>query len=60
MTQPIKSIFLKKGNESHQGKVFIVDTNVLVSGLITKDNNSPTAQILDFMLIGNNFIFAFT
>jgi len=33
-------------------KIFIVDTNVLAAGLITKDKNSPTAQILDLVLTG--------
>lgn len=33
-------------------KIFIVDTNVLIAGLITKDNKSPTARILDLMLTG--------
>ncbi|MBZ0115114.1 MAG: putative toxin-antitoxin system toxin component, PIN family [Thermoanaerobaculia bacterium] len=30
----------------------VVDTNVLVSGLLTSDENSPTARILDAMLSG--------
>ncbi len=33
-------------------KVFVVDTNVLVAGLITAEVNSPTALILDAMLSG--------
>ena len=33
-------------------KVFIVDTNVVVSGLIGTDPNSPPAWILDAMLDG--------
>ena len=33
-------------------KIFIVDTNVVVSGLISSDSNSPPAQILDAMLEG--------
>ena len=32
--------------------LFIIDTNVLVSGLITKDKSSPTARLLDAMLDG--------
>lgn len=32
--------------------VFIVDTNVVVAGLITNDEQSPVAQILDGMLTG--------
>ncbi|MEW5891392.1 MAG: putative toxin-antitoxin system toxin component, PIN family [Pseudomonadota bacterium] len=34
-------------------RVFIVDTNVLVAGLITRDTTSPTALILDAMLTGD-------
>ena len=33
-------------------KVFIIDTNVLVAGVITKDNQSPTVQIVDAILTG--------
>ena len=33
-------------------KIFIVDTNVVVSGLISSDSNSPPARILDAMLEG--------
>lgn len=33
-------------------KVFIVDTNVLTAGLITKDAQSPVARIVDHMLSG--------
>lgn len=36
-------------------RVFIVDTNVLVAGLITAERQSPTAQILDAMLSGEIF-----
>ena len=36
-------------------RVFIVDTNVLVAGLITAERQSPTAQILDAMLTGKIF-----
>ena len=32
--------------------LFIVDTNVLVAGLITSQPSSPTAQVLDAMLDG--------
>ena len=32
---------------------FIVDTNVLVAGLITSQPSSPTAQVLDAMLNGH-------
>jgi len=32
--------------------VFVVDTNVVVSGLITRDPSSPTAQLLSWMLAG--------
>ena len=34
-------------------KVVIIDTNVLVAGLITNQPDSPTAQILDSMLNGS-------
>lgn len=30
--------------------VFIIDTNVVVAGLLTRHNDSPVAQILDSML----------
>ena len=33
-------------------KIFIVDRNVVVSGLISSDLNSPPALILDAMLEG--------
>lgn len=33
-------------------QAFIVDTNVVVAGLITNDDQSPVAQILDGMLSG--------
>jgi putative PIN family toxin of toxin-antitoxin system len=33
-------------------RLFIVDTNVLVAGLITSQPASPTAQVLDAMLDG--------
>ncbi len=33
-------------------QAFIVDTNVVVAGLITNDEQSPVAQILDGMLTG--------
>jgi putative PIN family toxin of toxin-antitoxin system len=33
-------------------RLFIVDTNVLVAGLITSQPSSPTAQVLDAMLDG--------
>lgn len=36
-------------------RTFIIDTNVLVAGLITAERNSPTARILDTMLTGNLF-----
>ena len=32
--------------------LYIIDTNVLVAGLITKDEESPTARLLDAMLGG--------
>ena len=35
--------------------IFIVDTNVLVAGLITGSPNSPTSRILDAKLTGNIF-----
>lgn len=35
--------------------IFIVDTNVVVSGLISSEKESPTAKILDNMLRGNLF-----
>ncbi len=34
-------------------RVFIIDTNVLVAGLITAEPNSPTAKVLDAMLDGS-------
>ena len=34
-------------------QVFVVDTNVIVSGLIVADPKSPPARILDAMLDGN-------
>jgi hypothetical protein len=34
-------------------RVFIVDTNVVAAGLITKSSDSPTARILDAMLTGS-------
>lgn len=33
-------------------RMFIVDTNVVVAGLITTQAGSPTAQLLDAMLVG--------
>jgi putative PIN family toxin of toxin-antitoxin system len=33
-------------------RLFIVDTNVIVAGLITSQPSSPTAQVLDAMLEG--------
>ena len=36
--------------------VAIVDTNVAVSGIITRDDDAPTARILDAMLAGR-FLF---
>lgn len=33
-------------------RIFIIDTNVLVSGLITAESNSPPAEVLDAMLSG--------
>lgn len=36
-------------------RTFIVDTNVLVAGLITAEPNSPTARVLDAMLNGSLF-----
>ena len=35
--------------------IFVVDTNVVVSGLISSEKVSPTAKILDDMLRGNLF-----
>lgn len=32
--------------------LFIIDTNVLVAGLITQDETSPTARLVDAMLSG--------
>lgn len=37
-------------------QTLIIDTNIVVAGLITRDINSPVAQILDGMLTGR-FIF---
>lgn len=34
------------------GSLFIIDTNVLVAGLITQDQTSPTARLVDAMLGG--------
>ena len=34
------------------GSLFIIDTNVLVAGLITQDQTSPTACLVDAMLGG--------
>jgi len=34
-------------------RIFVVDTNVLVAGLITNEPGSPTAGIVDAMLDGN-------
>jgi uncharacterized protein len=36
-------------------RIFIIDTNVLVAGLITAERNSPTARVLDAMLSGSLF-----
>ena len=36
-------------------RTFIVDTNVLVAGLITREPLSPTAKIVDVMLSGSMF-----
>ncbi len=36
-------------------RIFVIDTNVLVAGLITTEPNSPTARILDAMLDGRLF-----
>ena len=33
-------------------RTFVIDTNVLVAGLITAEGNSPTAKALDAMLSG--------
>lgn len=33
-------------------RIFIIDTNVLVAGLITTESKSPTAKVLDAMLSG--------
>ena len=33
-------------------KIFVVDTNVLVAGLVSAQSDSPTAQIVDAMLDG--------
>jgi putative PIN family toxin of toxin-antitoxin system len=37
------------------GRIFIVDTNVLVAGLLTSDPDSPTAKVLNAMLDGSLF-----
>ena len=34
-------------------KYVVIDTNVLVSALITRNENSPTVQILHFLAKGN-------
>ena len=34
-------------------KYVVIDTNVLVSALITRNENSPTVQILPFLVTGN-------
>lgn len=34
-------------------QVFVVDTNVLIAGLITKETQSPVARIVDHMLSGS-------
>lgn len=34
-------------------RIFIIDTNVVVAGLITNDSVSPTAGVLDAMLVGD-------
>ena len=34
-------------------KYVVIDTNVLVSALITRNENSPTVQILQFLASGN-------
>ncbi|MCF7668573.1 MAG: putative toxin-antitoxin system toxin component, PIN family [Verrucomicrobia bacterium] len=34
-------------------RIFVIDTNVVVSGLITNKPTSPTARVLDAMLEGN-------
>ena len=36
-------------------RIFIIDTNVLVAGLITARGSSPTARVLDAMLNGSLF-----
>jgi len=36
-------------------RIFIIDTNVLVAGLITDEGESPTARVLDAMLKGSLF-----
>lgn len=42
-----------------QAKHFVVDTNVIVSGLIGADPNSPPARVVDAMLDGV-FVYAFS
>ena len=36
-------------------RIFIIDTNVLVAGLITAEHTSPTVRLLDAMLCGDLF-----
>lgn len=36
-------------------KYVVIDTNVLVSALITRNESSPTVQILRFLANGNHF-----
>jgi predicted nucleic acid-binding protein len=36
-------------------RIFIIDNNVLVAGLITSESNSPTAGVSDAMLNGSLF-----
>ncbi|MBW2000467.1 MAG: PIN domain-containing protein [Deltaproteobacteria bacterium] len=38
-----------------KGRIFIIDTNVLVAALITDEPTSPTARVLDAMLSGSLF-----
>lgn len=35
-----------------QAKIFIVDTNIVIAGLLTANHSSPPARILDAMLEG--------
>lgn len=37
-------------------RAFVIDTNVLVAGLLTKDSGSPTARVVDGMIDGR-FVF---